>query len=200
VFREFVREDRAEYVRPLTIRSVPEEESSISEAEAASQPCGQSKMIEDRGLWKNRVFRVARNMLFRTRSPDRDLRNDVQRLEAIARVANSAVLSAQREKRGLDQRLQSVSVLAASIVGNDLYEYQDRNASEEEALRSAEKELVRASARSVALSAHISDLEHLACAVAGMIANLHRNASASNRDGAASNPDKDAASVAELSR
>lgn len=94
----------------------------------------------------------------RFRSADRDAKTDTARIRAIERVLRAAIADAETEKSGLEKRIAEAKEQAAHLVGNEAFEYQDREAGDEAKLAAAENRLIGGEQRARVLALH---LEHL---------------------------------------
>jgi hypothetical protein len=63
---------------------------------------------------------------FRVRSPQRDEETDHQRVEGVMNAIEAALQAAEREQKGLNERVEEVLARAAVTVGNASDEYLDR--------------------------------------------------------------------------
>jgi hypothetical protein len=63
---------------------------------------------------------------FKARSNDRDAATDHSRLSAIAEALESAIVTAEAERAGLDRRIEDVLARAAVTFGNGTDEYLER--------------------------------------------------------------------------
>lgn len=108
------------------------------------------------------VFRVQHHkgleMRFRICSSARDESTDADRLGSIERSVLSAIGDAEKEKKGLKRRLERAKASASTLLGNDTFEYRDREPENEQLLVEAEHNLIAADRRIRQLDAH---LEHL---------------------------------------
>jgi hypothetical protein len=66
------------------------------------------------------------NDRFKVRSPQRDEDTDRQRVEAVMNAIEAALQAAEREQKGLSERVDEVLARAAVTVGNASDEYLDR--------------------------------------------------------------------------
>jgi chromosome segregation ATPase len=104
--------------------------------------------------------------LFRTRAASRDAATDMTRLESIRTAVRAAIVSAERERDGLNQRLEGYQMRTASLL-DSAAEYGERRPAEETAIREAERQLVAALGRVNQLTAHVADLEALLATLEG---------------------------------
>jgi hypothetical protein len=63
---------------------------------------------------------------FKVRSPQRDEETDNQRVEGVMNAIEAALRAAEREQKGLSERVEEVLARAAVTVGNASDEYLDR--------------------------------------------------------------------------
>jgi hypothetical protein len=63
---------------------------------------------------------------FKVRSPQRDEETDNQRVEGVMNAIEAALHAAEREQKGLSERVEEVLARAAVTVGNASDEYLDR--------------------------------------------------------------------------
>jgi hypothetical protein len=63
---------------------------------------------------------------FKVRSPHRDEETDHQRVEGVMNAIEAALQAAEREQKGLSERVEEVLARAAVTVGNASDEYLDR--------------------------------------------------------------------------
>jgi hypothetical protein len=63
---------------------------------------------------------------FKVRSPQRDEETDHQRVEGVMNAIEAALQAAEREQKGLNERVEEVLARAAVTVGNASDEYLDR--------------------------------------------------------------------------
>jgi len=63
---------------------------------------------------------------FKVRSPQRDEETDHQRVEGVMNAIEAALQAAEREQKGLSERVEEVLARAAVTVGNASDEYLDR--------------------------------------------------------------------------
>src|SRR4051812_13217979 len=75
--------------------------------------------------------------MFRTRNPSRDAGTDRDRLLSVRAAIVSAIESATRERDGLQQRVDDYYASASHIL--DQASFEDRAASDEQAVRDAEQ-------------------------------------------------------------
>src|SRR5690242_2536717 len=76
--------------------------------------------------------------MFRTRSPSRDASTDRDRLLTVRAAIVAAIESATRERDGLQQRVDDYYASASHIL--DQASFEDRAASDEQAVRDAEQQ------------------------------------------------------------
>ena len=86
-------------------------------------------------------------MRFKFRSSKRDESADASRLGSIEKSIRSALSDIEAEKKGLQRRLKEARDQAAMLVGDEPFEYRDREKAKEEKLSEAEDNLMTAAAR-----------------------------------------------------
>ena len=84
---------------------------------------------------------------FKTRSPERDVTTDRERLQSIMSAIENALAAAESEQAGLKARLEDVVARASVIVGNAVDEYLDREPHRTEGLNYFDGEIRRAENR-----------------------------------------------------
>jgi hypothetical protein len=81
-------------------------------------------------FFRARARNLARDHLggdgFKVRSPQRDEETDHQRVEGVMNAIEAALQAAEREQKGLSERVEEVLARAAVTVGNASDEYLDR--------------------------------------------------------------------------
>jgi hypothetical protein len=97
----------------------------------------------------------------RFRSADRDTKSDTARIGAIEQALRKAIGEAESEKSGLEKRIADAKSQLAGLMGNVAFEYQDREAGDEEKLVAAEKRLITAEQRTRALTTHLGHLKRV---------------------------------------
>jgi hypothetical protein len=100
-------------------------------------------------------------MRFRIRSAARDESADAKRLAVIERSLRKVIADAEVERNGLNQRIRDAKDQAGMLIGNDTYEYMDREAATEQELSISEQNLLAAEKRMRQLSAHIAHLQRV---------------------------------------
>lgn len=100
-------------------------------------------------------------MRFRAIGPKWDEHTDARRWRAVERSIRNAIAEIVSEKRDLNQRAEVARVNASMLMGNDPFEYQDREAETERLLTEAEAELVSAERR----ICELSDQEQRLCRI-----------------------------------
>jgi hypothetical protein len=98
---------------------------------------------------------------WRFRSEDRDKRTDLERVAVVENAVNSAIRDAERERAGLQRRLDNVAFQMASLAG-DGFDFLTREAEDTALLDEAEREYFRARGRERDIGALISKLEAVA--------------------------------------
>jgi hypothetical protein len=104
-------------------------------------------------------------MRFRFRSAARDESADTKRLGVIERTIRKVIAEADAERNGLNRRIQDAKNQAGMLVGNDTYEYMDREAATEQELSISEQTLLAAEERMRQLNAHIAHLQRVLAAL-----------------------------------
>lgn len=97
------------------------------------------------------------DVMFKVRSQDRDGYADNLRLRKVVKEIDAAIESATAERNGLATRMESTTILAANLGGNDAYG-EGRSSSEEASLLRVEQEMRAGNDRLVALDAQIAAL------------------------------------------
>ena len=100
-------------------------------------------------------------MRFRIRSSARDESTDAYRLGSIERSVLRAIGDAEKEKKGLNRRLERAKASASALLGNDTFEYRDRKRENEQVLAEAEHNLIAAERRIRQLNAHLERLHRV---------------------------------------
>jgi hypothetical protein len=100
-------------------------------------------------------------MRFRIRSAKRDEQADESRLAAIERSIVNGIADAEKEKTGLEKRVKETRDIAAVLMGNDTYGYDDREPAQEQELSASEQALAAARDRMRHLDAHVAHLHRL---------------------------------------
>ena len=103
--------------------------------------------------------------MFRTRSLSRDSATDMKRLASVRAAVLEAIEGARKERDGLQQRIETYQMQAASLLDNT--EYGQRTASEESAISAAEQQVVAGFARVKQITSHIADLGELLVLIEG---------------------------------
>lgn len=103
--------------------------------------------------------------MFRTRALARDTATDMRRLSSVHASVLTAIEGAQKEREGLQRRIETYQMQAASLLDNT--EYGRRSAAQEDELRTAEQQVVAGFARIKQLTAHIADLRELLALIEG---------------------------------
>jgi hypothetical protein len=104
-------------------------------------------------------------MRFRIRSASRDSSTDLKRLQSIENSTSKAIADAEAEKSGLERRMRSATNNAAMLIGNDTFEYLDREPETERLLLDEEKTIMTARNRIQQLGAHLDHLRRILEAV-----------------------------------
>jgi len=104
------------------------------------------------------------NRLFRTRNPARDAQTDLDRFMTVRRSIISAIDSANRERQGLQQRVDVYYAQATNLLDNSA-EYGARSDHEELAIQDAERSAAAASARIKQISEQIDQLNQMLATV-----------------------------------
>lgn len=104
-------------------------------------------------------------MRFRFRSAVRDESADTKRLGVIERSLRKVIAEAEAERNGLKRRIQDAKNHAGMLIGNNTYEYMDREAATEQELSISEQNLLAAEKRMRQLSAHIAHLQRVLAAL-----------------------------------
>lgn len=97
--------------------------------------------------------------LFRTRSPARDAGTDRDRLLSVRAAIVTAIESATRERDGLQQRVDDYYASASHIL--DQASFEERAASDEDAVREAERQGAAGLARIAAINVQLGRLNRL---------------------------------------
>ena len=97
-------------------------------------------------------------MRFRIRSSARDEDADARRLRSIEQSLSTAIAEAESEKEGLRRRIDTARARASALVGNETFEYRDREPQKEELLLEAEQNLISGEKRIRQLTAHVDHL------------------------------------------
>jgi len=97
--------------------------------------------------------------MFRTRNPSRDAGTDRDRLLSVRAAIVAAIESATRERDGLQQRVDDYYASAIHIL--DQASFDDRAASDEQAVRDAEEHGAAGLARIAAINAQLLRLNRL---------------------------------------
>lgn len=105
------------------------------------------------------IFRLP-SRSFRTRNPIRDAATDLKRLGGVRSAITEALDSAEREQRGLSQRLETYQMRAAMLFDNGPA-FGQRSQREETELAEAERQVVAATERLRQLRAHIAHLKQI---------------------------------------
>ena len=110
-------------------------------------------------------FRKA-SSAFRTRSSERDIEVDTQRLASISRSIDAALVSSQSEQAGLRRRLDDVLARVAVTAGNDCDEYLHRE--QDDTTLQLNCEIAAAERRLHELEAAIRHFQSLAALLASL--------------------------------
>lgn len=100
-------------------------------------------------------------MRFRIRSAARDEGLDAKRLSVIERSVRKVIAEAEAEREGLDRRIQNAKNQASMLMGNDAFEYMDREPKTEQELTTSEQLLLAAERRMRQLSEHLAHLQRV---------------------------------------
>jgi hypothetical protein len=100
-------------------------------------------------------------MRFRFRSSKRDGSVDASRLGSIEKSIWSALADIEAEKKGLQRRLKEARDQAAMLVGDDPFEYRDREKANEEQLSESEHNLITAAGRLRELDTQTAHLQRV---------------------------------------
>lgn len=100
-------------------------------------------------------------MRFRFRSSKRDESVDASRLGSIEKSIRSALADIEAEKKGLQRRLKEARDQAAMLVGDEPFEYRDREKAKEEKLSEAEDNLMTAAGRLRELDTQTAHLQRV---------------------------------------
>jgi hypothetical protein len=100
-------------------------------------------------------------MRFKLRSSARDKDADARRLSSVERALSFAIAEATSEKDGLQRRLDSARHQASVLLGNETFEYSDREPEGERLLLEAERNLIAGKKRIHQLNSHINHLANL---------------------------------------
>ena len=95
---------------------------------------------------------------WRFRSEDRDKRTDLERAAVVETAVNGVMRDAERERAGLQRRIDNASLQMASLAG-DGFDFLTREAEDTVLLDEAEKEYFRARGRERDIGALIAKLE-----------------------------------------
>lgn len=97
----------------------------------------------------------------RFRSAERDAKADAERWAAIERPLRTAIAEAEQEKAGLNKRIEDAKNQLSMLVGNDPFEYMEREEGLEEKFTVPEHELISAEKRLRQISGHIAHLHRV---------------------------------------
>jgi hypothetical protein len=97
--------------------------------------------------------------MFRTRDPSRDARTDLDRMLSVRAAIVAAIESATRERDGLQQRVDDHFASASHIL--DQQSFEQRPATDEEAVREAERQGAAGLERIAAIEAQLDHLSRL---------------------------------------
>lgn len=100
-------------------------------------------------------------MRFRIRSPLRDAMSDAGRLHSVESAILSAIANAEFERSGFQRRLEDARHRASLLVGNEAFEYLEREKETERDLCASEREFAAAGARIRELGQHIQHLQEV---------------------------------------
>jgi hypothetical protein len=103
--------------------------------------------------------------LFKVRSLERDEDTDRQRIEAVMNAIEAALAAAEREQKGLSERVENVLARAAVTVGNASDEYRDREPLDDYHQGLFSKEISGGQTRLQSLAVTITHLKFLRAAV-----------------------------------
>ena len=95
---------------------------------------------------------------WRFRSEERDKRTDLERVAVVETAVNTVMRDAQRERTGLQRRIDNASFQMASLAG-DGFDFLTREAEDTALLDEAEREYFRARGRERDIGALIAKLE-----------------------------------------
>jgi len=102
-----------------------------------------------------------RSSIGRFRSADRDTKSDAARIATIERALRSAIGEAETERSGLERRIADAKSQLAGLIGNEAFEYMDREDGDEDKLVAAERRLISAEKRIRALTTHLDHLKRV---------------------------------------
>ncbi|MBR1171021.1 hypothetical protein [Bradyrhizobium liaoningense] len=102
---------------------------------------------------------------FRARSPERDAQTDQARIEAIVTAIEDALRAAERERSGLERRVEDVLARAAVTFGNGDDEYLEREALDSHHQDLFDKEILNGQRRLTELGSSIAHFKFLKAAV-----------------------------------
>jgi hypothetical protein len=125
----------------------------MHEAWSAGAKCTYDEWVEDP------------KMRFRIRSAARDESADTKRLGVVERSLRKVIADAEVERNGLNRRIQDAKTQTAMLIGNDTFEYMDREAATEQELSISEQSLMAAEKRMRQLTAHIAHLQRVLATV-----------------------------------
>lgn len=100
-------------------------------------------------------------MRFRIRSSLRDETADASRIEMIERSVLKAVADAESERKGLDRRLETERTRLSMLMGNELFDYQEREPRQNQLLGKVERAFEEAEARRRQLTVHMAHLRRV---------------------------------------
>lgn len=109
--------------------------------------------------------RIAGEKQFRARSPERDAETDRSRIEAIMIAIEEALHAAEREQRGLNDRVEDVLARAAVTFGNGNDEYLEREALDNHHQDLFDKEILNGQRRLKELGRSIAHFKFLKAAM-----------------------------------
>ncbi|WDR03538.1 hypothetical protein PSQ19_05455 [Devosia algicola] len=101
-----------------------------------------------------------RPKVFRTRNPDRDANTDMDRMMTVRRAIEDAIVSARRERQGLQQRLD-VSYAQASNLLDNSGDYGARSSEDEQSILDAEANAAAAKRRIGQIDLQINGLSEV---------------------------------------
>lgn len=84
---------------------------------------------------------------FKFRDPERDMRADAARIEAVEKALREEVRKLEQEMEGLGRRLDLARDQAAVLLGNDYVGHLEREPEEEKFLQEAERRMLSAEKR-----------------------------------------------------
>lgn len=102
---------------------------------------------------------------FKVRAPERDVDTDRQRIEAVMNAIEASLSAAEKEQKGLSERVEDVLARAAVTVGNASDEYRDREPLDDYHQGLFSKEISNGQARLQSLAVNITHLKFLRAAV-----------------------------------